>query len=216
MVGHILFDLDNTLYSSSNVMERKIAERMFRFIADFLSISVEDAIKLQKSRRHHYGTTLEWLECEYQFKDRNAYFEAVHPPSEIDELEPDPRLRDFLTSFALPMTVLTNAPMAHAERVLQFFNIRDLFLGVFDISYHHGRGKPHPKAFMDTLAAVHKTIEETLFLDDCPAYVEGFTQLGGHGVLIDEKERYTEFSKTANIPSIKSIYDLPHILNKLT
>lgn len=212
MIDHLLFDIDNTLYSSSNLMERKIAERMFQFIADFLSVPLEEAIKLQRERRHNYGTTLEWLECEYHFNDRETYFKAVHPDSEISELQPDPNLRDFLLSLRMPMTVLTNAPMAHAERVLKFFNISDLFLGVFDISYNEGKGKPRPDALIKALTAVHKTVEETLFLDDCPAYVQGFVQIGGQSVLIDEKERLTDFTKTSGIPSIKSIYELPALL----
>ena len=212
MIDHLLFDIDNTLYSSSNLMERKIAERMFQFIADFLSVPLEEAIKLQRERRHNYGTTLEWLECEYHFNDRETYFKAVHPDSEISELQPDPNLRDFLLSLRMPMTVLTNAPMGHAERVLKFFNISDLFLGVFDISYNEGKGKPRPDAFIKALTAVHKTVEETLFLDDCPAYVQGFVQIGGQSVLIDEKERFTDFTKTSGIPSIKSIYELPALL----
>ena len=214
MIRHILFDLDNTLYSASNVMERKIAERMFQFIAGFLSISVEEAIRLQTARRHNYGTTLEWLEKEYRLTDRDAYFAAIHPSSEITELQPDPRLRDFLISLALPMTVLTNAPMAHAERVLDFFNIRDLFLGIFDITYHRGKGKPHPEAFINTLAAVGKRIEETVFLDDCPMYAAGFVKLGGCGILVDEKGRCAEFSRTSGIPAVKSIYELPRALER--
>ena len=216
MIRHLLFDIDNTLYSASNLMERRISERMFQFIADFLSVPLEEAIKLQRARRRNYGTTLEWLECEYHFNDRNTYFEAVHPASEISELQPDPNLRDFLLSLQLPMTVLTNAPMAHAERVLNFFNISDLFLGIFDISYNQGKGKPQPEAFTKPLAAVHKTVEETLFLDDCPAYVQGFIKIGGRSVLIDEKERCTDFTKTSGIPSIKSIYELPALLKHLS
>ena len=215
MIGHLLFDIDNTLYSASNLMERRISERMFQFIADFLSVPLEEAIKLQRARRHNYGTTLEWLECEHHLNDRDTYFEAVHPDSEISELQPDPNLRNFLLSLQMPMTVLTNAPMAHAERVLNFFNISDLFLGVFDISYNQGKGKPQPEAFTKPLAAVHKTVEETLFLDDCPAYVQGFVKIGGRSILIDEKERCTDFTKASGIPSIKSIYELPPLLERL-
>ena len=44
MIRHLLFDIDNTLYSASNLMERRISERMFQFIADFLSVPLEEAI----------------------------------------------------------------------------------------------------------------------------------------------------------------------------
>lgn len=216
MISHLLFDIDNTLYSESNLIDRRISERMFQFIADFLSVPLEEAIKLQQARRHNYSTTLEWLECEYHFNDRTAYFDAVHPDSEISELRPDPHLRSFLLSLQLPMTVLTNAPMVHAERVLKFFDISDLFLGIFDISYNQGKGKPHPTAFTKSLADVHKTAAETLFLDDCPAYVQGFVHIGGNSVLIDEKGRFTDFTETSGIPSIRSIYDLPPLLARLS
>lgn len=196
-------------------MEQMISQRMLQFIAEFLSIPFEEAARLQKLRRRHYGTTLEWLEVEHKLKDRDAYFSAVHPPAEIAELKPDPNLRDFLLSLQMPMTVLTNAPMIHADRILRFLNIQDIFIGIFDISYHHGKGKPHPEAFTNTLAAVHKTIEETVFLDDCPAYTQGFTQLGGQSVLIDEKNRCTDFLIASGIPALTSIYDLPPLLEQL-
>lgn len=214
MIRHILFDLDNTLYSASNVMERKIAERMVCFIADFLHVSLDEAQRLQTARRKKYGTTLEWLEHEHHFTDRARYFATVHPASELAELKPDPRLRGFLLSLDMPMTVLTNAPPGHAERVLDFFNIRDLFIGVFDITYHNGRGKPNAAAFIDTLSAVNKSIEETIFLDDYPPYVKGYADLGGAAVLVDELGRYADFSQTTGIPSIKTIYELPALLAK--
>ncbi len=211
MIEHILFDLDNTLYSCSNEIDKKLTERMFRFIADFLSLSVEDAVKLQRKHRHKYGTTLEWLEEAHNLTDRTAFFEAIHPESELSELEPDPKLRGFLQSLDKPMTVLTNAPMIHAERVLDFFNIRDLFLGVFDITYHNCRGKPSPQCYLTTLKAVNKTLEETLFLDDYPSYVTGYLELGGKAVLVDETGRHTERCASEGIPAIRSIYELPQL-----
>lgn len=212
MIGHILFDLDNTLYSVSNPIDKKITERMFRFIADYLSVPLEEAKRLQAARRHHYGTTLEWLEQEHQFTDRAGYFAAVHPPCEVEELYPDDRIRGFLESLQLPMTVLTNAPLEHAERVLNFFHIRDLFLGVFDIIYHKGKGKPAAECYTNTLKAVGKSIEETLFLDDCPAYVQGYVQIGGKAALIDELHRHTSFSRSSGIPAVRSIYEVPELL----
>ena len=216
MIRHILFDLDNTLYPKSNLMDKKITERMFLFIADFLKISFDEARILQRQHRTSYGTTLEWLETEHGLIDREAYFAAVHPPSELQELTPDPQLRAFLQSLDMPLSILTNAPMAHAERVLRFFNIYDLFIGIFDITYHNGAGKPQPDCFLNTLHAVHKTVEETLFLDDYPVYVKAYKALGGQAVLIDEPRKYTHFYTETGIHSIGSIYELPDILKSLS
>lgn len=216
MIRHILFDLDNTLYPKSNLMDKKITERMFQFIADFLQVPFEDARILQRQHRALYGTTLEWLEKEHHFTDREAYFAAVHPPSELQELEPNPGLRGFLQSLNMPLSLLTNAPLAHAERVLRFFNIYDLFLGIFDITYHNGIGKPAPACFLTTLNAVNKTVEETLFLDDYPVYVKAYKALGGQAVLVDEPRKYAHFYDETGIPSIGSIYELPGILKNLS
>lgn len=197
-------------------MDKKITERMFQFIADFLQVPFEDARILQRQHRALYGTTLEWLEKEHHFTDREAYFAAVHPPSELQELEPNPRLRGFLQSLNMPLSLLTNAPLAHAERVLRFFNIYDLFLGIFDITYHNGIGKPAPACFLTTLNAVNKTVEETLFLDDYPVYVKAYKALGGQAVLVDEPRKYAHFYDETGIPSIGSIYELPGILKNLS
>ena len=215
MITHILFDLDNTLYASSNDMEKEIAQRMFHFIADFLSLPEEAAHRLHREERKQYGTTLEWLEAKYGFTDRERYFAAIHPPSEITGLKPDPNLRGFLESLHMPMTVLTNAPLVHAQRVLDFFHIGDLFDGVFDITYHGGKGKPHAACYLRTLEAIGARVEETLFIDDCPAYIAGYMQLGGTALLVDEQNRHTALCAEQHIDSIHSIYELPAVLKEL-
>ena len=214
MITHILFDLDNTLYASSNNMEKEIAQRMFHFIADYLSLSEEATHRLHRAERKQYGTTLEWLEAKYGFTDRKRYFEAIHPPSETTGLKPDPNLRGFLESLHMPMTVLTNAPLVHAHRVLDFFGVRDMFDGIFDITYHNGKGKPHAACYLRTLEAIGARVEETLFIDDCPAYIAGYMQLGGTARLVDEQSRHTALCTEQRICSIHSIYELPAVLKK--
>jgi len=214
MITHILFDLDNTLYASSNNMEKEIAQRMFHFIADFLSLPEEATHRLHRAERKQYGTTLEWLEAKYGFTDRERYFAAIHPPSETTGLKPDPNLRGFLESLHMPMTVLTNAPLVHAHRVLDFFGVRDMFDGIFDITYHNGKGKPHADCYLRTLEAIGARVEETLFIDDCPDYVSGYMQLGGAALLVDEQNRHTALCIEQHIRSIHSIYELPAVLKE--
>ncbi|WP_039915556.1 HAD-IA family hydrolase [Treponema phagedenis] len=215
MIKHLLFDMDNTLYSCTNKIDEAIGKRMIQFAADFLNTTYEHAKELRKTEKIKYVTTLQWLKLGYGFKDDDAYFNAVHPEYEINELEPDPNLRSFLLALNMPMTVLTNAPMMHAERVLKFFNIYDIFLGIFDISFHNGNGKPHPDCFYNTLKQVNKTVEETLFLDDYPHYLLGFKNIGGRIALIDEKNKYEDFAKEHSIPVLKTIYELPKLLETI-
>ncbi len=208
MIRHLLLDLDNTLYPASGGMDEAVTRRMNDYVARFLGVSFEEAVRLRATRLVPYGTTLEWLKAEHQLTDEKGYFEAMHPESELSELQEDDQLRPYLLSLGRPMTLLTNAPMAHAARLLKFFNIEDMFLGVFDLSYHKGIGKPHPECFRSTLAAVGYAIEETVFVDDHPKYVRGYKALGGQAVIVDESGRYADLALTEGYGSIRSIYGL--------
>lgn len=200
--------MDNTLYPASGEMDAGINSRMKQFVADFIGLSIEDASALRAQNVPNYGTTLEWLKACYGLRDQEAYFNAVHPDSEIEELQFDANLRPYLLSLGMPMTLLTNAPMSHASRVLDFFNISDIFLGVFDLTFHGGKGKPHPDCFRNTLKAVDKTVEETLFVDDHPKYVRGYRAIGGQAVIVDEHAQHITLARDEGFGHIRSIYEL--------
>lgn len=208
MIEHLLLDMDNTLYPASGGMDAGISSRMLQFVAEFLAIPLEEAVELRAKKVPNFGTTLEWLTLDHGLSNTQAYFDAVHPENELDELQKDSTLRPYLLSLGLPMTLLTNAPMAHATRVLSFFNISDIFLGVYDLTYHDGKGKPHPESFLNTLRDVGKTIAETLFVDDHPKYVRGYKALGGNAVIVDEQNRHQTLAKKEGFGHINSIYDL--------
>lgn len=212
MVRHLLLDLDNTLYPASGEMDRGISRRMLEFVADYLAVPMDEAVRMRAADLPKFGTTLEWLKARHGLRDEAAYFEAVHPESEIAELKPDPALRPYLLSLGLPLTLLTNAPMSHASRVLAFFGIEDIFLGVFDLTFHCGQGKPHPECYRNTLAAVGWSVEETLFVDDHIKYVRGFRDIGGRAVLVDETGEREEAAREEGFGYIRTIYGLSGII----
>ena len=212
MIRHLLLDLDNTLYPASGPMDEGITRRMLDFVARFLNVPREEAMRLRVEGLKSCGTTLEWLRTSHALTDVNSFFDAVHPESEVNELRSDSGLRSYLQSLALPMTLLTNAPMVHATRVLDFYNIKDLFIGIYDLTFHNGKGKPHPSSFLDTLAASGYGVEETLFVDDLPKYVRGYKAIGGRAVLVDEKDCYAEIARLEGFGRIKSIYGLADLL----
>jgi putative hydrolase of the HAD superfamily len=213
MIRHLLLDLDNTLYRASWGMDEGITRRMLECVARHLGVSFEEGMALRAKGLPRYGTTLEWLKAEHGLTDEAAYFEAVHPESELAELKPDPALRSYLLSLGLPMTLLTNSPMAHADRVLRFYGIEDLFTGIYDITFHKGKGKPHSSAFLDTLVAAGFTVDETLFVDDLPKYVRGYKAVGGQAVIVDETGRYAELAREEDFGHISSIYELGALLD---
>lgn len=213
MIKHLLFDLDNTLYPSSAPINANITRRMVGFVADYLQVSPEEAGEKRREGLKNFGTTLEWLTIEHGLTPdgREKFFSSVHPPEEKAEVPLDENLRPFLLGLNMPMSLLTNAPYEHAERILKRLKVLDLFRVISDLRSNNLLGKPAPNAYLRPIEQAGYTIEETLFVDDCVKYVKGFCDIGGTAVLIDQNETHT------NLPylSINSIYQLPDILNNL-
>ncbi len=183
---HLLFDMDNTLYPASSDMDKGITRRMLECVAEFFHCDMEKATALRAERIVHYSTTLEWLRAE-GMSDIEGFLAHVHPDNEADELTEQPALRDFLLSLKMPMSILTNAPHEHADRVLAKLGVADLFEAVTDIRDAGFNGKPYPDAYLAALKKVGANLEDTLFLDDMQKYTDGWVALGGTAVLIGDK-----------------------------
>ena len=240
-IRHLIFDLDNTLYPSTSAIDAGISRRLMEFVADVLKLPMDKAAALRKERMPLYGTTLEWLRTEHELKDVQAYFSYVHPKSEASELTPDKKLRPFLLSLGLPMTVLTNAPRVHADTVLDFYDIKDLFESIHDIETNNLQGKPHESAYLNAVQWGGHTLEDTLFFDDHAKYTKGYTAIGGKSVIVcgpdadaavsitaaassSERGGTNASCKTADgwdtsdptaLACIKTIYEIPELLEKL-
>lgn len=186
-IEHLIFDLDNTLYPSSSKMDGGITSRMINYAAKQVGVSIEEATKLRKERMPIYGTTLGWLSAEHGLTDVKEFFSAVHPETEIEELDFDKNLRPFLESLPLPMTVLTNSPTIHANRVLNFFNIKDLFIFISDIETNGLKGKPYENSYFNAVFEKGFNLSNSLFFDDHEKYTKGYTAIGGKSILVTDK-----------------------------
>ena len=197
-IHHLVFDLDNTLYPASSKMDAGITSRMISSVAKYGGVSIEEATRLRKERMPIYGTTLGWLMAEHNLTDVQDFFNHVHPAEEIHELDSDEKLRPFLESLQLPMTILTNSPTIHANRVLNFFNIRDLFLFISDIETNNLQGKPYQHAYLNAVFQKHYNLSDTLFFDDHTKYTKGYTALGGKAILVTDEIAYPGEKGTFN------------------
>lgn len=208
MLKAIFLDLDNTLYPASSGMEDRIIERMIEYVAEVCGTSIDEAARLRSQLMPNYGTTLEWLMADYGFSDIDGYFAAVHPEHELEDLEEDSELRPFLDSIPLPKFIFTNSPMEHAERVMDFLDITECFDAIYDVKFNKLRGKPDRSAVERVLEASGFKAEETIFADDQPRYVKGFTDCGGKGVLVDYHDRHRD----SGFNRIRTIYELKRYL----
>lgn len=216
-IEYLLFDLDNTLYPSTSAMDKGISIRMLECVAEFFSVSIEQAEKLKKENIIHHSTTLEWMRSE-GFTDIEGFLAHVHPENEADELQPQPGLREYLLSLPYPKAILTNAPKEHADRVLNKLQIADLFESITDIRDAHFNGKPYEASYMAALKKTGTGIENTLFIDDMQKYTDGWAALGGTAVLVgnqngkplakDAKALNGKTAKTGSTIKMESIYQL--------
>lgn len=204
MIRYVLFDLDNTLYPSDAGMEEDLIRRIGIFSSKYLGVSAERATQMRREGVVSYGTTLEWLVAEHGLTDVDGYYAFVHPEGEEEGLHPDPALRDFIARLPVPSSILTNAPMEHAKRVLKKLDLEGLFKHIFDIRWNGLEGKPAENAFRRVLDAIGQKPEETLFIDDLPHYLEGYSKIGGACVLVDDQGRYPQ----APYPRVRSILEI--------
>lgn len=204
-INHIIFDLDNTLYPASSAMNDGITRRMLECVAEFFGCSMEKAVELRRERIVHFSTTLEWLRSE-GLADIERFLAHVHPTNEADELLPQPGLREFLQTIKIPISVLTNSPHEHADRVLEKLGIADLFTAVTDVRDAQFYGKPWPNSYLAALKKSDTDIQSTLFVDDMIKYTDGWCALGGTSILIGNQNGKALSSDAKSMQEAKRIY----------
>ena len=205
MTKYIMFDVDNTLYSSNNGLEEEAMGRIEDFIVDLLHMKPEEVWEERRRTSKKYGTFLEWLMSEKGFTDVEAYMAAVHPKDEAENLPADPELRSFLEHIEIPKAILTNAPMEHVDRILGKLEIpHSLFNHIFEIRQFNFRGKPHRDVYEKVINILGADAADVIFIDDYPLYAAGFVEIGGKGLLLDEKNIHTNYP----YPRIRNLKEL--------
>jgi len=165
MLRHLLFDLDETLYSPQTGLWPLIGERITQFIQDRLGVSPAEAQALRYRYARDYGVTLAGL-LKHHAIDADDYLEYVHRLPLEDYLQPDLALNAMLARLPLPKTILTNADAAHAERVLNHLGIRRHFQRIIDVRALDFIYKPEPEAYRRALALLGAAAPECVFIDD--------------------------------------------------
>ena len=125
-----MFDLDNTLYPH-HLLWQQVDDRIRSYVAEFLKVSKDEALRVQKDYYKRYGTTMRGLMTEHGLKP-DDYLEYVH---QIDHspLEPNPTLGVALARLPGRKLILTNGTRKHADAVMRRLEIHEHFEDVFDI-----------------------------------------------------------------------------------
>ncbi len=146
-----VFDLDNTLYPHHLNLWHQVDERIRSYIANFLTITHEEAFRLQKDYYQRYGTTMRGLMTEHGMAP-DDYLDFVH---QIDHspLEPNAALGAAIEQLPGRKLILTNGTRRHADAVLARLELGHHFEGVFDIIAAELEPKPSALTYERFLAA---------------------------------------------------------------
>ena len=165
MIRYILFDLDETLYPTTNGLMQAIGDRMRDFIEHKYHLSSDDAQSLRERYWDEYGTTLRGLYIEHQI-DPREYLDYVHDIDLAPFIQPDPQLRHVLMEIPQEKVIVTNADSVHANRILRSLGIADQFTRIFDIVSMQYECKPSPIVYQRVLDELNAPGPECVLVED--------------------------------------------------
>jgi putative hydrolase of the HAD superfamily len=212
----LFFDLDDTLYASSNGLWEAIRERMNAYMAERLGLPWDQVLQLRRSYYETYGTTLRGLQRHYQV-DAQDYLNYVHDLPLEKFLEPAPELRTMLLSLPQRRWIFTNADADHARRVLSILGCADCFEGIIDVLSIEFACKPERIAYLRALklAGQHAHADilpgECVMLDDSVSNLMAAREMGFATVLVS----LNGSSHPAVMYSLQSLIDLPRAMPEL-
>ncbi len=208
----LFFDLDATLYPSSNGLWDQIRTRIYQYMQEELDLA-EDMIPATREKYWRtYGTTLEGLRTHHQV-DPNHYLDYVHDIPLDQYLQHDQGLRDLLISLPQDLWIFTNSDRPHAVRVLKKLGVADLFSGIVDLLAMDFVVKPNPKSYQIALAMAGDIDPQNCVLfDDLLVNLKGAREMGFATALVGENS--TTDQVDFHLPVIHAIKEkMPQLWN---
>ena len=177
-----IFDLDNTLYASSDAMWTAMDRLITDYMVGVTGLDRPGAYALQKRYLHEHGATLAGLMADYRI-DPHAYLEAVHDVP-LEGVAAAAGLRDAIARLPGRRLVFTNASAGHADRVLRRLGVHDLFEHVFHLQAADLTPKPQARAYESLIAAHGVTPKTSCFFEDTECNLEPAAGYGMTTVLV--------------------------------
>jgi putative hydrolase of the HAD superfamily len=206
----LFFDLDDTLYAKGNGLWEAIRARMGEYLHERLGFSTESIPELRRNYFEKYGTTLRGLQINHQV-DADDYLAYVHNLPLENFLQPDPALRNLITSIPQPKWIFTNADDQHAHRVLTYLGIEDCFHGIIDVRAMKFHCKPEVKSYELAMEiAGESNPARCVYLDDSLRNLAPARELGFFTIWVGSSDPHP----AANY-SITNLSELPAVLPEL-
>jgi len=183
----ILFDLDETLYPSSNGLMTLIRDRIVEYMVVRLGWSPDEAEERRQRYVSEYGVTLNGLH-KLHGVDVGDYMEYVHAVPHSEYIEPNPALDRMLGRLRPSKAIFTNASQNHARRVLSALRVSPAhFECIFDFEAAGYCPKPDPEAYRRILARLGVRGDQCVLVEDNLRNLETAKSVFGMTTVLVEK-----------------------------
>jgi len=123
----LLFDLDDTLYSSHTGIGLATKKNIEDFLVEKCGFGRDQASILRVELFKTYGSTLAGLRALGYDISADDYHSFVHGRLPYDRLKPNPQLRNILLGITQRKIIFTNSDNIHATKVLKLLGLEDCF-----------------------------------------------------------------------------------------
>jgi putative hydrolase of the HAD superfamily len=207
-----LFDLDNTLYSGKTKVFEQVDKKMSKYISDKLSVSIEEAKKIQKNYFYEYNTTLNGLIKNHKI-DPDEFLEFVHD-IDIDFLQKDLKLSEEIEKLGGKKIIFTNGSRKHALNVTKRIGIDQHFNDIFDIVDSNFMPKPSIEPYKK-LVEKHKIDPKlSVLVEDIARNLKPAYEMGMKTVWIENDEPWAKKFSESSFVNYKT-NDLAEFLKKI-
>ena len=183
-----IFDLDNTLYSSTANIFSKIDKKMCQFIIDELHVDEEEALKIKNKYFLEHGTTLNGLMKKHNI-NAERFLEFVH---DIDYsfLNKNEMLNNEIKKLPGKKIIFTNGSKKHAKTTIEKLGIKDNFSVIFDIVDSDYIPKPDITPYKKLISDNRIICSESIFFEDIAKNLIPAHKLGMKTAWIENNDKY--------------------------
>ncbi|KAI3509048.1 hypothetical protein L1887_24072 [Cichorium endivia] len=203
----IIFDLDDTLYSSNLGFGDATKRNIDDFLVEKCGFEQRKASALRVQLFKTYGSTLAGLRALGYDVDADDYHRVVHGRLPYHLIKPDPQLRNLLLAISQRKIIFTNSDRAHAMKALNLLGIEDCFEQIICFETINPNlfnskssfSQEYPVILKPSLEAINIAIDvaevdpnRTLFLDDNIRNIAAGKAVGLRTVLVGKTMKTKE------------------------
>ena len=201
-IKYWIFDLDNTLYSGDTKVFDQVDKKMSKYISNKLSVSIEEAKKIQKTYFYEYNTTLNGMIKNHKI-DPAEFLEFVHD-IDIDFLQKDPDLAKEIEKLEGKKIIFTNGSRKHALNITKRIGIDQYFDDIFDIVNANFIPKPAIEPYKK-LVEKHKIDPKLCVLvEDIARNLKPAYEMGMKTIWIENEEPWAKKYSDSNFINYKT------------